>query len=83
MEPLDLGQDLTELVHGAAANVSSAPMIDDLPAGAGEPAPRFTSLDDEPDAPAPGAASTVDGKERFVFVPVDTPVWPGTADGRR
>ena len=60
MEPFDPDQDLAYLVRPAAPDVPAAPVLDDLPGSAHEPAPRFTSLDDELETPAPTAAGDVD-----------------------
>ena len=50
LEPFNPREDLTDLVHPAATNVPAVPMIDDRPVSDDEPAPRFATLDDEPDA---------------------------------
>ncbi|MBK5295665.1 MAG: PEGA domain-containing protein [Vicinamibacteria bacterium] len=73
MEPFDPGQDLTDLVHRAPPSVPGSPMIDDLPVSADEPAPRFASLDDEPDAPELTATGEVDHAGPAVPPHVATP----------
>jgi eukaryotic-like serine/threonine-protein kinase len=60
LEPFDPSEDLTELVHRTEADVLAARMIDDLPVGVGEATPRFTSLDDEPEMPAPDVSGDAD-----------------------
>jgi eukaryotic-like serine/threonine-protein kinase len=53
LEPFDPHEDLTELVHPAAATDTPAVPMIDAPVSADEPAPRFTTLDDEPDTMDP------------------------------
>ena len=57
-EAFDPGQDLTYFVPEAELN-ASGPVIDVLPPAAHEPAPRFTSLDDELETLAPAVREDV------------------------